>query len=332
MTEAVPSLPTTTPAARLARWVASSRERPAASEAAWHPEAFETIGAADWQQLYVNAEHDGSVGVVTISRESMNDDVDRELNRAFDWLRAEGIENLILTSDFHLSTQMVGADTSAIYPSLEDVNEGVRLTKAWSSTARRLDSDFATAVGFIAGKRCLGGMLELMVHCDYLVAVDDARFGFPEVTLPIVPGVEGCHWTIRKAPPAERSKVMHMLLSGRNVKAGDAVGWLIDHAGPIEGALQVAWNLAQGRSDGIAKRELERGAFDLATDAGELPEADSPATETARAAIVACAQAACGTDLGEALDVQCRHAAEFIASKACRKGVIGTDYTKTMKI
>ena len=316
----------------IGRVEAYHRLHPAAREAAWHPEVFEAIGGADWQQLYVNAEHDGSVGVVTISRESMNDDVDRELNRAFDWLRAEGIENLILTGDFHLSTQMVGADTSAIYPALESVDEGVRLTKAWSSTARRLDSDFATAVGFIGGKRCLGGMLELMVHCVHLVAADDARFGFPEVTLPIVPGVEGCHWTIRKSPPADRPKVLRMLLTGQEVKARDAVGWLIDHAGPIDGALQVAWNLANGRSEGIAKRELERGAFDLAIEAGELPEADSPATETARAAIAACARDACGTDLGEALDVQCRHAAEFIASKSCRKGVIGTDYTKTMKI
>ena len=43
----------------------------------------------DWQQLYVNAEHDGTVGVVTISRESYSADVDRELNRALDWLKAD---------------------------------------------------------------------------------------------------------------------------------------------------------------------------------------------------------------------------------------------------
>jgi hypothetical protein len=46
------------------------RLEPAAAEKAWHPGVFEQIGSPDWQQLYVNAEHDGTVGVVTISRES----------------------------------------------------------------------------------------------------------------------------------------------------------------------------------------------------------------------------------------------------------------------
>jgi 3-hydroxyacyl-CoA dehydrogenase len=62
---------------------------PGAAELGWFPEAFEGMEAPEWQQLYVNAEHDGRVGVVTISRESYNWDVDRELNRALDWLRTE---------------------------------------------------------------------------------------------------------------------------------------------------------------------------------------------------------------------------------------------------
>ena len=146
----------------------------------------------------MNAEHDGTVGVVTLGREAYNHDVDAELNRAVDWLKAAGIERVILTGDFHLAAQLVGADTSNFFPALEDTDAGFAVSNDWSKTARRLNDEFAVSVGFINGKRCLGGMLELMSHCHYLVAVDDAAMGFPEVTLPVVPGMEGCHWPFRR--------------------------------------------------------------------------------------------------------------------------------------
>src|SRR4029079_9315381 len=129
--------------------------------ASWHPEALEQIGEPGWQQLYVNAEHDGEIGIVTLGREAYNWDVDAELNRALDWLRAEGIERVILTGDFHLTTQLVGADTAEFFPALDDEAEGFRVSAAWSRTARRLHTDFRSSVGFLSGKRCLGGMLEL---------------------------------------------------------------------------------------------------------------------------------------------------------------------------
>jgi len=153
---------------------------PQAAGAAWFPDAFGAVDEVDWQQLYVNAEHDGQVGVITLSRESYNSDVNQELNRALDWLRTEGIERLILTGDFHLSTQMVGADTNEFFPALENAEVGALIANEWSTTARRLHTDFSTSVGFINGKRCLGGMLELMMHCHYVVATEGADLGMPE--------------------------------------------------------------------------------------------------------------------------------------------------------
>jgi hypothetical protein len=161
---------------------------PEAARKAWHPEVFSDLGTPDWQQLYVNAEHDGEVGVVTLARESYSAEANAEFNRALDWLTAEGIDRVIVTGDFHLSTQMVGADTSDFYPAMENESEGVRISSEWSASARRLETDFAVSVGFRSGKRCLGGMLELMAHCHYLIAVDDALLGFPEVGLPAADG------------------------------------------------------------------------------------------------------------------------------------------------
>jgi enoyl-CoA hydratase/carnithine racemase len=305
---------------------------PAAAEAAWAPDAIGSMNSVDWMQLYVNAEHDGDVGVVTLSRESYNWDVDAELNRALDWLNAEGIERVIVTGDFHISTQMVGADTGDFYPALEDVEAGLAITNGWSRTARRLHDDFQVSVALVHGKRCLGGMLELLLHCHYVVAVDDTRFGFPEVTLPVVPGMEGCHWPLRRAAKDDWPKVLRLLLSGSPVKAADAVGWLIDHSAPLEDALQMAWSVASG-GPGLPRRPLEEGPLsELPGDVANLPEPHSPAMEVARAAIMDCVRAAGGVPLAEALGIQARMAAEFLAGPACRKGVVGAEYTKTMVV
>jgi len=306
---------------------------PAAAANAWHPEAFQDMDSPQWQQLYVNAEHDGEVGVITISRESYNGDVDAELNRAVDWLKAASVDRVILTGDFHLSTQMIGADVSEFFPAVEEEEEGFRIAASWSRTARRLDEEFQTSVGVVNGKRCLGGMLELMMHCHYLVAVDGAQLGMPEVTLPVVPGMEGCHWSFRKARSDDWGKVLTLLLSGRAVRAKDAVGWLIDYTGSLEETLGTAWALASGGDRGVALREVERGILTgIPTDAPGLPEADGEIGLAARTAMVECIQGACGSMLSEALELQARHSAAFMTSAACKQGEIGGQYTKTMMV
>ncbi len=299
----------------------------------WFPAVFEQVEGPDWQQLYVNAEHDGEVGVITINRESYNWDVDRELNRAIDWLKSEKIDRVIVTGDFHISTQMVGADTSDFFSALENFEDGYRITSGWPATARRLNDEFAVSVGFVNGKRCLGGMLELLIHCHYLVAVDDAQLGWPEVTLPVVPGMEGCHWPFRKANSDHWPKLLRLLLTGRPARATDALGWLVDYAGPLDQAIQTAWKVASGSDHGLQQRTVEGGALKkIPTDVGDLPAADSPAMEAARAAIIECMQQACALPLSEALEVQAKRSADFLASATCREGQVGAEYTRTMSV
>jgi len=306
------------------------RLHPEAAKGAWHPDTFSRMEEAEWQQLYVNAEHDGSTGVITLGREAYNGDVDAELNRAIDWLRSQKIERVILTGDFHLSTQLVGADTSEFFPALQDAKEGARIAGTWSKTARRLHDDFKVSVGFVNGKRCLGGMLELLTHCHFLVATEGVSLGMPEVTLPVVPGMEGCHWPFRKAGQAEWPKLVGLLLGGRPVKAEQAVGWLIDYAGPLDEALKVVWKIATEGDSGVARRAVADGALKgVPTDAG-LPASGDPATEAARTAIMGSIQGACGATLADALEIQTRHSAEFMTTSFCRKGRVGAEFARTV--
>jgi enoyl-CoA hydratase/carnithine racemase len=305
---------------------------PDAGAKSWYPDALGRMEEADGQQLYVNAEHDGSVGVIAISRESYNSDVDAELNRAIDWLKSEGIERLIVTGDFHLSTQMVGADTSEFFPALSDPASGTAIATTWSRTARRLNSEFDVSVGFPNGKRCLGGMLELMMHCHYLVCAEDTQLGMPEVTLPVVPGMEGCHWSFRKAGSEHWPKLLQLLLTGRAVAARDSVGWLVDFAGPVSDALQVAWKVATKGDHGLRGRKLHEGALKDVPSDGRLPESGSAATDAARRAIINCVQGSCGVPLGDALAAQAKHSAEFMSSPHCQKGRIGAEAARVLNV
>lgn len=306
---------------------------PAAAKQAWYPEVFDKIDSPEWQQLYVNAEHDGQVGVISINRESYNHDVNAELNRAIDWLKSNNIENVIITGDFHISTQMVGADTTEFFPAIEDANIGIELSKAWSITARRLNSDFKTSVGFINGKRCLGGFLELMVHCHYLVAEENASLGMPEVTLPVIPGMEGCHWPLRKMNSANYKDFLHFILSGKSIKAKDSVGWLTDYAGNMEDSIKMAWKLASGANHGLKKRELnEKSISDIPTEISGLANTEDETISEARKAIMSCIQNSCKATLADAISIQAKHSGDFMTTKLCKKGVVGSAYMKTWKV
>jgi len=309
------------------------RLHPAAAASAWHPAALENMDTPEWRQLYVNAEHDGTVGVITLSRESYNWDVDRELNGALDWLQGQSIRRVIVSGDFHLSTQMVGADTSDFFPTLNDVEAGLAITRGWPATARRLHDQFEVSVAFVGGKRCLGGMLEMMMHCHYLVAVEDARLGWPEVTLPVVPGMEACHWPFRRAARDHWPRILHLLLSGEAIKARDAVGWLIDAAAPMEAALQTAWSLASGGDSAVRRRSYDSGALaDVPAEVANLAPADGPGTAAARAAIAACVRRSCAAPAAEALEIQALLAAQFLASAPCREGRVGEEYRRIVSV
>ncbi|MBI4647943.1 MAG: enoyl-CoA hydratase/isomerase family protein, partial [Bacteroidia bacterium] len=303
---------------------------PAAAKKAWYPEVFDKMSSPDWQQLYVNAEHDGKVGVISINREVYSYDVNYELDRAIHWLKSAGIQNVIVTGDFHLSTQMIGADTSDFFPAVQDASKGVELCNTWSATARKLHTDFKTSVGFINGKRCLGGFLELMLHCHYLVAEENAALGMPEVTLPVIPGMEGCHWPFRKVKPEQYPYLLKMLLTGKSVRAKESIGWLTDYAGPLEQAIKIAWKIATEADHGLKKREVNEGALkNVPKEITGLEPTDDTSLVEARKAIIGSIQDSCNLPLSEAISTQSKIAGNFMTSSLFKKGAIGSVYTKT---
>lgn len=68
----------------------------------------------------------------------------------------------------------------------------------------------------------LGGGLELALACDFIYASIKAKFGFPEVTLGIMPGFGGTQNLARLIGP---SRANELIFTGRMIDAAKAAAW-----------------------------------------------------------------------------------------------------------
>jgi enoyl-CoA hydratase/3-hydroxyacyl-CoA dehydrogenase len=69
---------------------------------------------------------------------------------------------------------------------------------------------------------CLGGGLELALACDLRVATERSRFGFPEVSLGLIPGGGGTQRTVRELGEA---RTKELVFRGNHIDADRAAEW-----------------------------------------------------------------------------------------------------------
>jgi enoyl-CoA hydratase len=89
----------------------------------------------------------------------------------------------------------------------------------------------------------LGGGCELAMLCDFIIAADTAKFGQPEITLGVLPGMGGSQRLTRFVG---KSKAMDMCLTGRLMDAAEAErSGLVSRVVPVADLMAETLKIAQ---------------------------------------------------------------------------------------
>jgi enoyl-CoA hydratase len=112
----------------------------------------------------------------------------------------------------------------------------------WEQFARIRKPVIAAVAGY-----ALGGGCELAMMCDFIIAADNAKFGQPEITLGVMPGMGGSQRLTRFVG---KSKAMDMCLTGRMMDAAEAersglVSRVVPMGDLIEETLEAAAKIAE---------------------------------------------------------------------------------------
>lgn len=107
-----------------------------------------------------------------------------------------------------------GADIKQMQPLSYQDTYATDLFAGWDEATRTRKPIIAAVAGY-----ALGGGCELAMMCDFVIAADNARFGQPEITLAVIPGMGGSQRLTRLVG---KSKAMDMCLTGRMMDAEEA--------------------------------------------------------------------------------------------------------------
>ena len=163
---------------------------------------------------YILVERDERVGIVTLNRpkelNALNTDLVGELADALeDFDRDDEIRCIVLTGAGERAFA-AGADIKEM-SNKSPIDMLLGGFENWNRI-RRIKTPVIAAVGGYA----LGGGCELAMHCDMIVASENAQFGQPEIKLGIIPGAGG---TPRLARTFGKYRAMEMVLTGANFTA-----------------------------------------------------------------------------------------------------------------
>jgi len=171
---------------------------------------------------------DDGVMHITVDRQDKLNAVNRivlgELNAAFEAAgRNPDVACIVLTGAGNRAF-VAGADIGEIRSLDEDgVREIVQLGHDLMALIENLGKPVIAAInGFALGAGC-----ELTLACTLRIAASTAQIGLPEIHLGLMPGYGG---TQRLCRLIGRSRALEMMLTGKPVRAEQAMDWGLVHA------------------------------------------------------------------------------------------------------
>ncbi|UHS57978.1 enoyl-CoA hydratase [Agrobacterium vaccinii] len=158
-----------------------------------------------------------AVGVITLNRpqalNALNSTVMKELRHILaSFSTDESIGAIVITGS--PKAFAAGADIKEMQ-SLDFVDAYLGdFLGGWDDVAASRKPVIAAVSGF-----ALGGGCELAMMCDFIIASDTAKFGQPEITLGVIPGMGGSQ---RLTRAVGKAKAMDLVLTGRKMDAAEA--------------------------------------------------------------------------------------------------------------
>ena len=126
-----------------------------------------------------------------------------------------------------------GADIKEMQPLSYIDAWGQDFFAGWDALTRVRKPVIAAVAGY-----ALGGGCELAMMCDFIIAADNAKFGQPEITLGVMPGMGGSQRLTRFVG---KSKSMDMCLTGRMMDAEEAERCgLVSRVVPVNDIMETA--------------------------------------------------------------------------------------------
>ena len=273
--------------------------------------------------------------VITIRRpEALNaihDGINDEILAVLRQYEADsGIKGFVVTG-YGTRAFSAGADIGRFPSMLGDADASAQYSRDCSRVLVHLDRMQKPVVAAINGM-ALGGGLELAIRCHDLVAVSDAWFQFPEITLGIVPGIGAMVVPYRRWP--EAAQIFHgMLARAEKLQAAEAASRGIVSV-LVEDSVRLI-EVAAGRV-----REMSERPNPIAEKAVDIP-APEPHVEPHLSAIVsqilreAIVDAAEAESLNDALEVGYQAFGSSACTQAAKEGITAfgerrkPDFSKT---
>ena len=190
----------------------------------------------------------GGVAVLTLCRPPVNA-MSAEWVTRFNAL-LDALQGRTDWSVLHLrSAQKIfcaGADLKQLHDNFGgDMEAQLDLGRSYQRLFQRVQDLDAVTLAELGGT-ALGGGLELALACDLRIASSRAKFGFPEVTLGLIPGAGG---TQRLSWLCGRAVASRLILTGETITAAEAhrigvVQWCVEPVQIAEEAARIAARIA----------------------------------------------------------------------------------------
>ncbi len=178
------------------------------------------LGESTWRHWRITRDADDVAWLILDKQGSsaniLSMDVLGELSDVIAGLEVNPARALVIRSA-KPSGFVAGADITE-FGVMTDEDAVVKMLGEGNRILDRLDALPFTTIAVVHGF-CLGGGLELVLACDRRIAIEGARFGFPEVLLGLHPGLGGTWRSTKLINPVE---AMSLMLTGRTVNARGA--------------------------------------------------------------------------------------------------------------